>query len=547
MADQALLSLRERNPDVLTCIANLSSDEVFTPPDLANQMLDAVAQAWADKHDGEDIWSNPQVKFLDPCAKSGIFLREITARLTHGLADEIPDLQERVDHILRHQVYGIAITNLTGLMARRSIYCTKWANGEHSVASSFDDPDGNIWFQRVSHHWVGGSQRIMTADELGNQVEKSQNGRCSFCGAPQIQFDRDESIENYAYAFIHTDRPNELVTEIFGEEMQFDVVVGNPPYQMTGGAGGTNDSAIYHLFVRQALQLEPQLLCMVIPSRWMVGGRGMEEFREEMLKSGEIRKLVDYPVSKEVFPGVEVKGGICYFLWADSHEGPCEVTVTRGDAAKTSTRNLDEFDVFIRDPLAVSVLRKVLAHEEDSIMSILTSDTPFGLSTNFADFRDEPRKGDIALHYVKSGKRGIGYVSRDLIGKNENLIDDWKVLVPKAGSDGGQKIPDSVVGKPWISGPPSVATQTFLAFTVDTETEARSLESYYRTKFFRFMVSLRKITQDALRPMYLWVPVQKWDQTWSDADLYAKYGLTKDEQVFIESAVKPMTLEEVEK
>ena len=321
--------------------------------------------------------------------------------------------------------------------------------------------------------------------------------------------------------------------------MQFDVIIGNPPYQMKGGAGGSSDSSIYHLFVEQAMRLEPRYLSMVIPSRWMAGGRGMDEFRKTMLSSHKLIKLVDYPVSKEVFPNVAVEGGICFFLWSQFHNGPCDVTVVRGQEETTSSRQLDEFDVFVRDPRAVGILRKVLKAGEQPITDILTADTPFGIATNFDDFHDKRKAGDVALHYVRNGKRGIGFVPRKMITKNAHLIDKWKVLAPEA-HGGGHKMPSSVLGKPWLSPPPSVATQSFLAFWLENETEARSLESYYRTKFFRFLVSLRKLTQHALRSTYSWVPAQSWDRLWTDEALCRKYGLTQEEIAYIEAVIRPM-------
>jgi site-specific DNA-methyltransferase (adenine-specific) len=291
------------------------------------------------------------------------------------------------------------------------------------------------------------------------------------------------------------------------------------------------------------MKLEPRYLSMVIPSRWLAGGRGLDEFRKEMLGGKKLMNLVDYPVSKEVFSSVEVKGGICYFLMAPDYQGECNVTIVRGGESATSMRQLDEFDVFVRDTRSVEILRKVQAFKEPSITEILSADTPFGLATNFADFHDSERKNDVSLYYGKGGKRATGFVSRAIIEKNKQLIDKWKVLVPKAGSDGGQKIPDSVLGKPWLCPPSSVCTQTFLAFFVETEDQAKSIESYYRTKFFRHLVSLRKLTQDALRPMYAWVPQQSWDEEWTDEKLYKKYKLSKDEIEFIERVIKPMEIE----
>lgn len=523
MNEQAGFTLRGRNPDVLTCIANLSNDEVFTPPEFANRMLDTLTKAWAASNGGANIWADSKVRFLDPFTKSGVFLREITTRLIVGLADEIPDLQTRVDHILTRQVFGIGITTLTSLLARRSLYCSKHANGEHSVAKAFATEAGNIWFERVNHSWDG--------------------AKCSFCGAPRALFDRGPEFENHAYAFIHTNDIKARLCELFGADMQFDVIIGNPPYQMTGGAGGTSDSSIYHLFVEQAFNLEPRFVSMVVPSRWMAGGRGMDEFRAEMLSSAKLAEIVDFPVSKDVFPGVEVKGGICYFLWAKAHEGQTNVTTVRGEELiGPVARDLAEFDVFVRDPRAVGILHKVQAKAEPSVIEILTGDTPFGIATNFDGYRDSKKAGDVALHLVKSGKRLIGYMPRSDVKKNTQLIDSWKVLTPKAGSDGGQKIPDVVLGKTMVVAPGSVCTQTFIAFWVSSEAEARSLQSYYSTKFFRFLVSLRKITQDSLRGTYTWVPQQAWNRTWTDQLLYEKYGLTQSEIDYVEEVIKPMAV-----
>jgi site-specific DNA-methyltransferase (adenine-specific) len=516
----AEFTLRSHNPDVLTCIANLSSDEVFTPPELANQMLDTLEKAWANQNNGSSIWKSKTVTFLDPCTKSGVFLREIVTRLNAGLASEIPDLTERINHILTKQVFGIGITELTGLLTRRSVYCSKDANGIHSVARTFTNGNGNIWYERTEHTWIG--------------------PKCKYCSVRKDVFDRESDRETYAYKFIHLDDVKIQVPELFGEKMKFDVVIGNPPYQMKDGAGGTSDSMIFHLFVEQAMNLEPRYLSMVIPSRWLAGGRGLDEFRKEMLGGKKLMNLVDFPVSKEVFSSVEVKGGVCYFLMAPDYHGECEVTMIRGGESTSSLRQLDEFDVFVRDTRSVEILRKVLAFKEPSVVEILSADTPFGLATNFADFHETKRKNDITLYYGKGGKRATAFISRDIIEKNKHLIDKWKVLAPEAGSDGGQKIPDSVLGKPWHCPPNSACTQTFLAFWVESESEALSLESYFRTKFFRHLVSLRKLTQHALRSTYTWVPQQTWDQEWTDEKLYKKYRLTKDEIAFIESVIKPM-------
>ncbi|WP_048549253.1 Eco57I restriction-modification methylase domain-containing protein [Nostocoides jenkinsii] len=540
MAEQAGFQLRNRNPDVLTCIANLSNDEVFTPPEFANRMLDLVAEAWATDHDGASIWADSTVRFLDPFTKSGVFLREINKRLVEGLAEEIPDLQERVDHILTKQVFGIGITQLTSLIARRSLYCSKWANGEHSIASSFDSADGNIWFEPVEHTWAGATEFIETADAEGRPVKRGTNGRCTYCGTSQRILEREDGLETYAYAFIHTNDVHARMAELFGDDMQFDVIIGNPPYQLQSD-GGTRDVPIYHHFVEQAKKLQPRLLCMVMPSRWMAGGLGLGEFRQTMLTDKRIRELVEYPVSREVFPGVEVKGGICYFLWDATYHGRSAMSTVRdGNEVSRSSRDLDEFDILVRDGRGIEILRKVLDRKEESITTILSVDKEFGWTSNFSGYHSIKQRDDVPLYYNSKGKRLVGYVARSQIKKSAHLVDTWKVLTPKAGSDGGQRIPDVVLGQPMVVSSPSVCTQTYLFFFLDNQRQAESVASYFQTKFFRFLVSLRKMTQDATRSTYLWVPVQAWDRAWSDQELYSKYELSAAEISYIESMIKDL-------
>jgi site-specific DNA-methyltransferase (adenine-specific) len=403
------------------------------------------------------------------------------------------------------------------------VYCSRHAQGRHSIAHSFHSDQGNIWFERVEHSW--------------------RNGKCSFCGAGQSVFDRHEGLENHAYAFIHADDIQSRITEIFDKNMQFDVIIGNPPYQLASD-GGTRDVPIYQNFVEQAKKLQPRYLSMVIPSRWMASGLGLSEFRQAMLSDRRIRELVDFPAANDVFPGVEIKAGVCYFLWDATHNDDCKVTTSRGgEVVGPIDRNLGDYDVFVRDARAVAILQKVLKKKEHSINTILARDKEFGWTSNFDGFHDKERAGDVPINYIRKMKRGVGYISRKEVTKSVHLVDTWKVLVPQA-FNGGDSLPHQIVGKPLIAPLPSVCTQSFLFFYVDSEQSARSIQSYYATRFFRFLVSIRKITQHATHSTYAWVPLQKWDKLWTDADLYKKYGITPKEQEYIESQVKAMNLEE---
>ena len=528
MSEGATFRLKGRNPDVLTCIANLSNDEVFTPPEFANRMLDTLAEGWAAANGGADIWADSKVTFLDPCTKSGVFLREIATRLIKGLEPQMPDLQARVNHILTRQVFGIGITRLTALLARRSLYCSKHATGPHSVAAAaFGTKDeGNIWFERTEH--------------------VPENGRCKVCGAGSEFLKRGPDEENHAYAFIHASDIKARLGELFGGTMHFDVIIGNPPYQISGGGGGTNDAPIYQHFVEQAIRLEPRFLSMVIPSRWMAGGRGLGEFRSKFLGDTRVRTLVDYENAKDAFQTVGIGGGICYFLWERDNRGACRsVYHKNSETVGPSDRDLNEFDVFVRDKRAVEILRKVVSSKVAAFETLVSGDTPFGLATNFTNYRRDsaPRDGELRLYANVGTTRVKGAMARRAIEKNTALIDVWKLFLPVAGSGRERERAgvDLVLGPSLIGEPGSVCTQTYLVAGPFGSNEAtESAASYLRTRFARFLISLRKPAQHVFRGMYRWLPIQSWDRTWADIDLYEKYGITDEEIAFIESMIRPM-------
>lgn len=544
---------QDRAPDVLNTIANLSSDEVFTPPELAARVLDTLAESWAADHGGASIWEDTNVRFLDPAVKSGVFLREITKRLAYGQGDPAQGSDERkilVDRILTRQVFGIGITTLTALLSRRSVYCSKDATSKHSIAPSATSPAGNIWFERTEHEWVERARdRRADPTSVGDViVELEGTGRCKWCPAGESSYARDLAFESHAYAFIHTDDPKGLVAKIFGAEMQFDVVIGNPPYQLDDGGAGKSAAPIYQRFVQAAKALEPRYLSMVTPSRWMAGGKGLDDFRAEMLADDRIRSITDFIDSDEAFPGVDIAGGVSYFLWTRDTHGPCSVTtIVRGQQAGPLDRKLDEYDVFVRHSAAVSILRKVWPNGPEAAASLgarVSGRKAFGFATNDRGANSALGMKDPVV-LVSSG--GIGYVPRSAVSTNAEWIDKWKATISRAAPAGGR--PDREgryygLSSIRVTPPGQVTTEAYpVVGAFDTELEAERMCTYLRSRFVRFLLTLRAANQSVTRSTFNFVPDLPMDRNWTDQDLYTKYGITESEQHYIETLVRPMVVE----
>ncbi len=521
------MKVQNYNPDVLTCLANLSNDEVFTPPSVVNKMLDMLPS---------EIWSNAEAKFLDPMCKTGVFLREIAKRLMVGLEEQIPDIQERANHIFTKQLFGLAITELTALMSRRSVYCSKNANSKHSLCTLFEDEQGNIRYEKTKHSW--------------------QNGRCKYCGASQDVYDRDEELETYAYKFIHTDNPQNLFPN-----MKFDVIIGNPPYQQSFGLEGGNSSnakSIYNLFIEQAINLSSRYLVMITPSRWMTKtAQGIpEDWVNKMLDSNHFIEMHDFEDANKCFPGVSIKGGVNYFLYDKYYIGKCKYNYYEKQSDLPIIRE-DYLDskkagIVIRDPKAYSIIDKIANKKgnyyekmEDNFSNYVSpkhffDDSNF-LTSNWHDYKDEKdSKFNIKYYLNLNRERTYKWISLEQLPKNKDVKDLHKVIIPAAGGSGND---DIILGKPTYSEPNSVCSQTFLVIGYKhhlSKLECDNIITYIKTRFFRYLISIKKKTQNGPRGVYQFVPIQDFNEEWTDEKLYAKYGLDETEIAFIESMIRPM-------
>ena len=500
---------RQHVPDILECLAQLSSDEVPTPPKLANAMLDLLP---------DEVWTNPEYRWCDPCSKSGVFLREIVKRLLFkGLVEWESDFEMRREHIFRNMIFGCGITELTGIVSRRTVYYSLGAASEYSVIR-MDSDDGSIPFVRAEHDF--------------------KRGRCTICGAPE-DLERGPDRENYAYAFIHRAYPTKEM-----ENMKFDVIVGNPPYQL-GASGGDSPGGfampLYQRFVEKAIEMEPKYILMITPSRWFAGGRNLDAYRDRMLRDRHIRRLVDFPNASECFPGNEIKGGVSYFLWDRAHKGACEVTTIRGGkpVGKTEARNLGAYDILVRYNQGVAILEKVWPEEPDdaSLATRVSPIQPFSIRTNF---RGKPKPDGLRDPIGLYGNGGVTYIERHDVPRNIAWVDEWKVLLGRA-YGAGEAIPHQITNVPIVAPPGTACSETYLVINrFSNKVKARRFATYLSTRFVRFLISLRKNTQDIYNERFSFVPDLPMDREWTDADLYRRYDLTDDEIAFIESQVREM-------
>ena len=490
------------NPDVLSCIANLSNDEVFTPPEVANAMLDLLPQ---------ELFRDPNTTFLDPACKSGVFLREIAKRLLAGLEDQIPDLQQRVDHIFHKQLFGIAITELTSLLSRRSVYCSKYPSSKYSV-SRFEDVQGNIRYKNTQHVW--------------------KDGKCVFCGASEKEYGDTvrRGLESHAYELIHTTRPEDIF------KMKFDVIIGNPPYQLNDGGNGKSAKPIYQLFVNQSKKLRPHYLVMIVPSRWFSGGKGLDDFRKSMLSDKRMKTMVDYENFKDVFPGVDLAGGACYFLWDRDYSGMCEVVNFSKDKPISMMRYLDENETFIRQNMAVEIVKKVSAQYTKFLNGRVSARKPFGLPSNYA-----PLNSGIPCYFIQ--RIGLKYANKADVSDSKGYLNKWKFLIPAAPIAGQTDFSKPVRffydGNTRIAKPGECCTESWLvAGAFETEQETLAYKSYIFTKAVRFLLMQTVVSQHISTKSFCFVPdLGKYSGYYTDDMLCSMWGITPDEYTYIDSKI----------
>ena len=407
--------------DILETITNVGNDEVFTPRKVVDRMLNSLP---------EEVWHNPDYKWLNPATKTGIFEREIAIRLDEGLKDKIPDIETRRKHILQNMIFSIGQTKFTANVARRTLYYCCQANrpcdgimedghyvNGYAIGNGtwFDDAEGNVKTP-CSDHVI-------------------KRGKCVYCGITEKSKYLDANQrEKYSYDFIHCSPGDELQTYLANrffkgdKSVKFDVIIGNPPYQLNDGGHGSSAMPIYQKFVMQAKSLNPRYICMIIQARWYAGGKGVEDFRANMLNDDSIVKLVDYVNAKDCFPNSSIGGGVCYFLIDRDYHGLCTVTNVSNNSESSSLRSLSDHGVFIRFNKAVSILNKIILHNEKTVDSLVLSRNPFGLPTSFRGTEDVNDDTDLI---VKTSD-GLKHCSMNDVTQGKEYIDKYKVFLSRS-------------------------------------------------------------------------------------------------------------------
>ncbi len=538
--------------DILETITNVGNDEVFTPKKTCDMMLDILP---------EEVWHNPNYKWLNPSTKNGIFEREIAIRLDEGLKEIIPDVEKRRKHILQNMIYSIGQTKFTANVARRTLYYCSQANRKcdgikaedghyvngYSIGNGtwFDDEEGNIKTPKTEH-------------------EFGKDKKCKFCGVSKDSHYVDSTQrEQYAYEFIHVYSVSmkRHIKQLFfkgDEKMKFDIIIGNPPYQLSFGIEGANSAnarSIYNMFISQAISLKPKYLCMITPSRWMTKtAQGIpEEWVDKMLSYKNFKVVHDFEEASECFPANEIKGGVNFFLWDSEYCGKCDYYF-HDAKSKNIYHRYDFLDsmgagIVVRNPQNFDIISKIAAIEgnyyEKNNFSQLVSPKHFYddssyLTSNWKDYKEEKDEEHFIKYYVSKtfNKSSFGWISKKQLPKHHETLDYHKVFIPAAGGSGND---DLVLGTPFYGEPNSVCSQTYLVIGYEnqlTKEQCQNVIDYINTKFFRYLVSIKKKTQNGPRAVYQFVPLVDFNIKWNDKMLYKKYNLSEDQINLIETSIR---------
>lgn len=533
--------------DILETITNVGNDEVFTPRKTCDMILNALP---------DEVWGNPNYKWLNPATKNGIFEREIAIRLDRGLKDVIPDEERRKKHILQNMVFAIGQTKFTSYVARRTLYYCAEANrkcdgiraeggDKHYVngyaignGTWFSDHEGNIKSPRAKHDFNG-----LSEDEVNKlSDEKKKTLKCSFCGVSAVSgYVNSLQSEQYAYEFIHHKKEDLMafLQDLFfkgDRNMHFDVIVGNPPYQLSDGGAGASALPIYNFFVENAISLNPRYLSMIIPSRWFAGGKGLDKFREEMLSDRRIKLLVDYPASSECFPNFNIAGGVCYFLWDSKYSGDCLVkNVSKGKISSELFRRLDEFPILVRNNRAISIIEKTLSKQLKSLSEIVFPRNYFSIPTTIE--KKNPQSGSVRCLTSK----GDIYISKDAITDKNTVLGKYKVISTYAMSGGNKPKSNGkyqVLSSVLILEPNEICSETYLVLgTFDNIYEAQNFRSYVLTKSFRFLLLQALTSIHITKDSFLFVPEMDLSNSWSDEKLFSFFCFNDSEKALIESTI----------
>lgn len=518
--------------DILETINNVGNDEVFTPRKVVDRMLNSLP---------EEVWHNPEYRWLNPATKTGIFEREIAIRLDEGLENVIPDVETRRKHILQNMIFAIGQTKFTANVARRTLYYCCQANrpcdgimedghyvNGYAIGNGtwFDDQEGNVKTPCTDH--------II------------RKGKCIHCGISEKSKYLDANQrEKYSYDFIHCAPGDDLQTFLANRffkgdrNVKFDVIIGNPPYQLSDGGYGASAMPIYQKFVMQAKSLNPKYISMIIPARWYAGGKGLDEFRASMLNDDSIVKLIDFVNAKDCFPNLSIGGGICYFLIDRDYHGLCSVTNISNSAESTSFRSLSDHGVFIRYNGAMPILQKIHLFHEETLDTVVCPSNIFGLRTFVRG--NEVQDADYSISLLTSA--GLTYVKDQDVKSGRELLPKYKVILSYATAEhAGEPAKDgrfSVTSTCKILNPGEICTESYLVlYSTDDYEYARNYVSYLNTKFYRFLLLLSISSIHLSKDKFQFIPIQDFSRSYTDADLNAKYGLSEEEVAFIDGLIK---------